>query len=86
MIDMSIELMKLDFPEPVAPATSRCGILVRSAVDEMALPSFADAGEHRGFGSFIALSERSTSPRWTIRGHRSGLMPIADFPGSARDA
>ena len=29
--DTSIELTKLDLPEPVAPATSRCGILARFA-------------------------------------------------------
>ena len=30
--ETSIELTKLDLPEPVEPATSRCGILVRLAV------------------------------------------------------
>ena len=30
-IEVIIELTKLDFPAPVAPATSRCGILARLA-------------------------------------------------------
>ena len=30
-IEVIIELMKLDLPEPVAPATSRWGILARLA-------------------------------------------------------
>ena len=81
MIDMSIELMKLDFPEPVAPATSRCGILVRSAVTKWPSTSLPTPAS-MGFGSFIALSERSTSPRWTISRSSFGIsMPIADFPG-----
>jgi hypothetical protein len=29
--ETSIELTKLDLPEPVEPATSRCGIFVRFA-------------------------------------------------------
>ena len=31
MIEVIIELTKLDLPAPVAPATSRCGILARLA-------------------------------------------------------
>ena len=30
-IDATIELTKLDLPDPVAPATSRCGIFARLA-------------------------------------------------------
>ena len=30
-IDATIEFTKLDLPEPVAPATSKCGILARLA-------------------------------------------------------
>jgi hypothetical protein len=37
--DTSIELTKLDFPEPVEPATKRCGILARLA--EMKSPSMS---------------------------------------------
>ncbi|CFE44649.1 Uncharacterised protein [Mycobacterium tuberculosis] len=37
--DTSMELTKLDFPEPVEPATSRCGILARLA--EMKSPSMS---------------------------------------------
>ena len=31
-IEVIIELTKLDLPAPVAPATSRCGILARFAM------------------------------------------------------
>ena len=31
-IEVIIELTKLDLPEPVAPATSRCGIFARLAM------------------------------------------------------
>ena len=40
--DTNIEFTKLDLPEPVEPATSKCGILVRFAVTKlpsMSLPS-----------------------------------------------
>ena len=65
MIEVSIELIKLDLPEPVAPATSRCGILVRSAVTKWPSTSLP-MPESIGFGSPTALSERSTSPKCTI--------------------
>ena len=80
MIDMSIELMKLDFPEPVAPATSRCGILVRSAVTKWP-PRPCRAGEH-GVRVVHRLVGAQHVARWTISRSSFGIsMPIADFPG-----
>ena len=69
--DVGMELMKLDLPEPVAPATKRCGILVRSAVTKWpstSLPTPVSIG----FGSFLALSgseARRQAPRF--HGRRS---------------
>ena len=78
---MIIELMKLDFPEPVAPATSRCGIFARLATTKppsTSLPSPATIG----WWSERAVVERSTSPRETISLSTLGIsMPIADLPG-----
>ncbi|SKW68508.1 Uncharacterised protein [Mycobacteroides abscessus subsp. abscessus] len=37
--ETSMEFTKLDFPDPVEPATSRCGILARLA--EMKSPSMS---------------------------------------------
>ena len=45
-IEVIIELTKLDFPEPVAPATNRCGILARLAITT-ALDILAQAHSHR---------------------------------------
>lgn len=78
--EVSMELMKLDLPEPVAPATSGWGILVRSAVTKWpstSLPTPVSIG----FGSFGALSERSTSPSTTVSRSEFGIsMPMADLP------
>ena len=79
--EVIIELMKLDLPEPVAPATSRCGILARLATTKppsTSLPSPAVIG----WWSLRAAGERSTSPRETISLSRLGIsMPTADLPG-----
>ncbi len=45
--ETSIELTKLDLPEPVEPATSRCGIFARFARDELALDVLAEADDQR---------------------------------------
>ena len=45
--ETSIEFTKLDLPEPVAPATSRCGVLARLAVTKLpstSLPSPTTSG------------------------------------------
>ena len=44
---MISELMQLDLPAPVAPATRMCGILARLAHDEAALDVLAERRHHR---------------------------------------
>ena len=80
-IEVIIELMKLDLPEPVAPATSRCGIFARLATTKP--PSTSLPRPHTiGWWSERAEPDRSTSPSDTISLSRLGIsMPIADFPG-----
>ena len=79
--DTSIELTKLDFPEPVEPATSRCGIFARLATRKwpsMSLPRPMPSG----CASLRALPLRSTSPRRTISRSVFGTsIPTADLPG-----
>ena len=79
--ETSIELTKLDLPEPVEPATSRCGILARLAQRKwpsMSLPSPITIG----CCSARAVPLRSTSPRRTISRSVLGTsMPTADLPG-----
>ncbi len=78
---MIIELMNDDLPEPVAPATSRCGIFARFATTKppsTSLPSPATIG----WWSARAMPDRSTSPRLTISLSVLGIsMPMADLPG-----
>ncbi len=80
-IEVIIELMNDDLPEPVAPATSRCGIFARLATTKppsTSLPSPATIG----WWSERAVLDRSTSPRETISLSTLGIsMPIADLPG-----
>ncbi len=80
-IEVIIELMKDDLPEPVAPATSRCGIFERFAKTKppsTSLPSPTTIG----WWSLRAVVDRSTSPRETISLSTLGIsMPIADLPG-----
>ena len=79
--DTSIELTKLDLPEPVEPATSRWGIFVRFAVTKwpsMSLPRPITIG----WLSLTVDGARSTSPRRTISRSELGTsMPTADLPG-----
>ena len=78
---MIIEFTKLDLPEPVAPATSRCGIFARLATTKppsTSLPSPTVIG----WWSLRALDERRTSPRETTSLSVFGIsMPMADLPG-----
>ena len=80
-IEVIIELMNDDFPDPVAPATSRWGIFARLATTKppsTSLPRPATIG----WWSERAMLERSTSPRETISLSMLGIsMPIADLPG-----
>jgi hypothetical protein len=72
-------LMQPDFPEPVVPAISRCGMRARSvhtAVPEMSLPSQTASG--------LAVAGRSSkmSPSVTRFGERFGSStPTACLPG-----
>ena len=78
---MIIELMKLDLPEPVAPATSRCGIFARLATTKPPSTSLPRPTSI-GWWSLRATAERRTSPRLTISWSMLGIsMPIADLPG-----
>ena len=76
-----MELTKLDLPEPVEPAHSRCGIFARFAVTKwpsMSLPRPITIG----WVSLTAVLERSTSPSRTISRSEFGTsMPTADLPG-----
>ncbi len=80
-IEQMVALTKLDFPEPVAPATSRCGILARLATTKPPSTSLPSPTT-RGWWSLRAALERSTSPRETISLSVFGIsMPMADLPG-----
>ena len=76
-----IALMQTDFPEPVAPAMSRCGIFVRSSITSS--PSRfrpSTTGSTRPARRNSALSIRSRT--CTSRGVGLGTsMPIAALPG-----
>ena len=79
--EVIMELMKLDLPEPVAPATSRCGILARLATTKPPSTSLPRPTVI-GWWSLRARAERSTSPRETTSLSVLGIsMPIADLPG-----
>ena len=74
-------LMQLDLPEPVAPATSRCGIFARLATTKPPSTSLPRPTTI-GWWSARALPDRSTSPRLTVSRSVLGIsMPIADLPG-----
>ena len=73
--------MKLDLPEPVAPATSRCGIFARLATTNPPSTSLPRPTTS-GWWSERAVPDRSTSPSDTISLSRLGIsMPMADLPG-----
>ena len=59
--ETSIEFTKLDLPEPVEPATSRCGILARLADDEVALDVLAQPDHQRVVVACGSTARRSTS-------------------------
>ena len=75
----SIALTAPDLPAPVVPATSRCGILARSAPiarPATSLPSQTVSGDQPSGGGCM------TSPRWTIRRRAFGTStPTACLPG-----
>ncbi len=80
-IDVIIEFTKLDLPEPVEPATSRCGILARFATTKPPSTSLPRPMVS-GCTDFCAAFERSTSPSETISRSLFGIStPIALLPG-----
>ena len=80
-IDEIIALIIEDFPAPVAPATSRCGIFAKFAQTKLPSTSFPSA-TNIGWWSWPATDERITSPKATISRSAFGIsMPTADFPG-----
>ena len=79
--DVIIELMKLDLPEPVEPATSRWGIFARFATT-WPPPTSLPTPIVIGWEALIAAPERSTSPRVTVSRSAFGIsMPMALLPG-----
>ena len=79
--ETNIEFTNADLPEPVEPATSRCGIFCNECPTKspsMFLP------RPISIGSWLATTseEPSTSPRRTISRSEFGTsMPTADLPG-----
>ena len=78
-IEDSIAFTQPDLPAPVVPATSRCGILARSAPiarPATSLPSHTVSGDQSEGGAW------KTSPRCTIRRRVLGTStPTACLPG-----
>ncbi len=74
-------LSATDLPEPVVPATSRCGMRPRSTTTgrpPMSLPSASDSGEDALSYSF----ERRISDRYTVSRLALGISsPITVLPG-----
>ena len=79
--EISIELMKLDLPEPVDPATNRCGIFAR--FHEMYSPSMSLPNAiTSGWWSARVDGSVSTSASRTISLSTFGTStPTADLPG-----
>ena len=70
-----------DFPEPVAPATNRCGIFAKFAHTKLPSTSLPSA-TNIGCKSCPATLERKTSPNATISRSAFGIsIPTADLPG-----
>ena len=83
-IEVMSPLMQVDFPAPVAPAISMCGIFARLATTvrpSTSLPRPTTIG----CWSVVATGDRSTSPRLTTSRSTLGIStPIADLPGIGR--
>ena len=78
---ISIAFTATDLPDPVVPATSRCGILPRSAVTEwpdMSLPSASVNGDFsRAYCSLISISDSCTISRRSF----GTSIPMVLLPG-----
>ncbi len=80
-MEVTNELMHEDFPAPVAPEMSRCGISARLTMTARPAISRPNATSN-GWVARRASSEPSTSPRVTSSLRRFGTStPIADRPG-----
>ena len=80
-IEVIIALIMEDLPAPVAPATSKCGILARFAQTKLPSTSLPRATSI-GWWSWPATLDRITSPRATISRSALGIsIPTADLPG-----
>ena len=77
-----IEFMQTLFPEPVAPATSRCGILSSSATTgfpDTSFPRAKASGDSLLTNSFEAI----ISLKWTVSRLLFGIStPTTSFPGT----
>ncbi len=74
-------LTATDLPEPVVPATSRCGMRARSAITAlpaMSLPSASDSGLGM---SLYAAEESSSTSRTSCRRGLGSSRPMHDLPG-----
>ena len=81
-IDVTIELMQLDLPAPVAPAMSTCGNVVTSSIID--LPAMSRPSPTRSPVDVFAAASgaESTSPSVTITRSLFGTStPIALRPG-----
>ena len=77
----NMEFTPTDFPEPVVPATSRCGIFARSATIGWPEISCPRASVNGDFDSSKTVDE-STSLKLTISLSSLGIsMPTTDLPG-----
>ena len=77
----TIALTATDLPEPVVPATSRCGILARSTTTGLPPMSLPSASASADF-IWSYLSERRISDRYTICLRVLGISsPITFLPG-----
>ena len=73
-------LTATDFPEPVEPATSKCGILVRSKERTEPLTALPRGISRSLFGSVLDCSQSSRNG--TVATSELGTsIPTRDFPG-----
>ena len=76
-----IEFKAIVLPAPVAPATSKCGILAKSAKNGLPITSFPIA-RTRGEGFFLNSGKASKFPVFTFALILFGTsIPTSDLPG-----
>ena len=79
-----IELIQLDLPAPVAPATRRCGIFARFAQTDPPSTSLLPRPTTIGWWLDVAAVLRMTSPRLTSSRSERESRPMADHLEWAR--